>query len=508
MSYIILTILCIFILQYIWKTINWVWFKPRKIEKLLRQQGLVGNTYKLLYGDLKVNSKLRHEAREKSIPFTNDYVARVFPFFHQLENKYGGICFSWMGPTPFINLTDPILLTDAFSRMHEFLKLQPNPLVASLACGLAHYEGDKWDMHRKLLNPAFQMHKLKMTLPAFYTSVVEIVNKWDNLLRTSSSREIDVYPYLTSLTGDVISRIAFGSTYVEGRKIFELIHEQQKCIAPLVNSIYISGWKYVPTKTNKMIRDKNAEIENLLKKIIDKKVKAMKNGEGSKDDVLEILIESTSKKEKKLRMSFRDLIEECKLFYFVGHESTSLLLVWTMILLSKHQDWQNRAREEVLATFGANPPDFEGLNRLKIIKMIIHEVSRLYPPVPSVIRRIKAGGATLGGLYLPEGVLLGMSIIHAHHNPKYWGEDAKEFKPERFSDGVGKATNGTNTFLPFGWGLRNCIGQNLALIETKMALSVFLQKFAFELSPSYSHAPTGVITLKPQHGAHLILRRV
>ncbi|XP_074301466.1 cytochrome P450 72A397-like [Silene latifolia] len=221
----------------------------------------------------------------------------------------------------------------------------------------------------------------------------------------------------------------------------------------------------------------------------------MKNGEGSKDDVLGILIESTSKKEKKLRMSFRDLIEECKLFYFVGHDSTSMLLVWAMILLSKHQDWQDRAREEVLATFGTNPPDFEGLNRLKIMKMIIHEVSRLYPPAPSVIRRIKPGGATLGGLYLPEGVLLEMSIIHAHHNPKYWGDDAKEFKPERFSDAVGKATNGTNTFLPFDWGPRYCIGQNLALIiEAKMALSIFLQKFAFELSPSYSHAPMGVIT--------------
>ncbi|KAK9671931.1 hypothetical protein RND81_12G064600 [Saponaria officinalis] len=507
-SFVISSVVCIVILQCLWKTMNWVWLKPRKLEKQLRQQGLVGNSYKFLYGDLKEDSEMRSKRREKPIHFNNDYYARVFPFHHELEKIYGENCFSWVGPTPLIHITDPNLITDAFARMHEFQKIQSNPLVAFLFCGLISLEGDSWDMHRKLLNPAFHLQKMKLTLPAFYASVRELVSEWDKLLSRACSCEIDVCPYLTNLTGDVISRVAFGSTYTEGRRIFDFILKQQESVAPLVNSIYIPGWKYVPTKRNKMIKDRNTEIECLLKNVIAKKEKAIKDGKGSNDDLLGILIESNLKKENKKGISFQDVLDECKLFYFVGHESTSMLLVWTMIMLSKHQDWQIRAREEVLATFGMSPPDFEGLNRLKIMKMIINEVLRLYPPAPSLLRMTKGRDTMLGPICVPEGALISLSIIHAHHNPKYWGDDAKEFKPQRFSEGIAKASNNYMSFIPFGWGPRFCIGQNLALIEAKMAMCVILQSFAFELSPSYVHAPIGVITLKPQHGAHIIIRRV
>ncbi|XP_021773940.1 cytochrome P450 72A15-like [Chenopodium quinoa] len=516
-GYILIAIFGIVILTWVWKTLNWVWFNPKKMEKCLRKQGLKGNSYKFLYGDLKETFRMRQEAREKPIPFTHDYVDRVLPFLQQHIKKYGENFWTWLGPIPDINIAEPALIRDAFTRMNEFQKAKLNPLVGLLVPGLVGYEGENWAKHRKLINPAFHMEKLKLMLPAFGDSVIEMVSEWEKLVSEIGSSEVDVWPFLTSLSADVISRAAFGSSYKEGRRIFELLKEQTQITIRLFQSVYIPGWRYVPTKTNRKMKQINSDIQNLLMGIINKRKKAMEAGEAPKDDLLGILMDSNSKasqtqsvgsQKQQQAMSLQDMIDECKLFYFAGQETTSVLLVWTMILLSKHQDWQTRAREEVQATFGKNQPDFDGLNHLKIVTMILHEVLRLYPPVTSTSRRIYQGDMKLGNILVPRGAMISLSIINTHRDPRLWGDDANEFKPERFSEGIAKATKGNISFFPFGWGPRICIGQNFAIAEAKMALSMILQRFTFELSPSYTHAPSTVITLQPQHGAHVILHRL
>ncbi|KAL8201460.1 hypothetical protein R6Q57_012799 [Mikania cordata] len=498
---------------YAWRFLDLVWLKPKKMEKCLREQGLEGTSYKFLYGDVKEMVKMITEAYRKPINLHDDIVPRVLSFAHSVVTTHGKNCFTWMGPRPILHITDPTMIKEIFANYEDFQKQRGgNPLTRLLAKGLVDVEGDVWAKHRKIINPAFHVEKLKHMVPAFYVSCDEMMNKWEETLKEKSSCEMDVWPHLQTMASDVISRTAFSSSYVEGRKIFELQREQAELVITASRSIYIPGSCFLPTKRNKRMKAIAQEVKGLVKGIIDKRVVEMKEGKDSKEDLLGILLDSNYREIKqhgsnKFGLSIDDVIEECKLFYFAGQETTANLLVWTMILLGQHKNWQDRARDEVSKIFGDRKPDFEGLSQLKVINMIFLEVLRLYPPVVGMPRMIHKE-TKLGNTTLPPGTLLQLHTMLSHYDPIIWGDDVNEFKPERFLQGVSKVTKGQTAFIPFGGGPRVCIGQNFAMLEAKMSLVMILLRFSFELSPSYSHAPYTIITLQPQFGAHLILHKL
>ncbi|CAH9109557.1 unnamed protein product [Cuscuta epithymum] len=505
------TVVCAY---YLWKLVQWAWFKPRFLETCLRNQGLKGSPYsRPLQGDLPELIRSIKEAKSKPINLSDDPIPRIVPFISDSINKYGENCFVWLGPKPLVIITDTELIKEIYTKNYIYRKIRhPNPQTKLLAEGVATLDGDKWAKHRRLINPAFHSQKLKHMLPAFYLSCNQMLSKWEHVIPEGGSGELDVWPYLEKMSSEVISRTAFGSSYEEGQNIFELQREQAEHVMEASRKLYIPGLRFLPSKRNRRMFEIEKTVQSSIKSIIGKRLSAMRAGEPSKEDLLGILLESNCREveehgDQDFGMTLPEVINECKLFYFAGQETTSVLLVWTMILLSMHGHWQERAREEVTQLFGKNKPDLDGLNKLKTLTMILNESLRLYPPLATTGRNVHKD-TTLGKLNLPAEVMCFVPTILIHRDKKLWGDDATEFKPERFSEGVSKATGGKMSFFPFGWGPRVCIGQNFAMLEAKMALAMILQRFSFHLSPSYTHAPFAIVTIHPQHGAPLILQRL
>ncbi|KAF7133438.1 hypothetical protein RHSIM_Rhsim09G0129400 [Rhododendron simsii] len=167
-----------------WSVLNWVWLTPKKLERCLRKQGLSGSSYRLLFGDLKDNTKMTKEAMSSPISLSQDIVPRVVPFIHNSVATYvwsrrsffqcmrvfgfdaGKNSFTWIGPKPRVIITDPELVKEILSKNFNFKKAKFNPLARLLAPGLVTYEDEQWVKHRKIINPAFHMEKLKVSFPS------------------------------------------------------------------------------------------------------------------------------------------------------------------------------------------------------------------------------------------------------------------------------------------------------------------------------------------------------
>ncbi|KAL3500851.1 hypothetical protein ACH5RR_039944 [Cinchona calisaya] len=489
------------------KVYNCLWWKPKMLEKQLKQQGIGGTSYKFLHGDRLLMLELIKEAWSKPMSLNHSIVPRVNPFYNQLVQKYGKVCVSYIGTRPSLMIGKAELMKQILNDKNgHFHKPPQNPLVDLLTQGLTTLDGGKWAKRRRLIAPAFLHQKLQGMVPEFAASCCNLIDRWKKLISLEGQSEIDIHPELHSLSADVITRTGFGSSYKEGKKIFELQKEQAVLAIQAFESLYLPGLRFLPTKKNRRRYEVDSEIKAMFRDIISKKQRAMQEGKSGSGDLLGLLLQC--KEEKGNDMTIEDVIEECKLFYFAGQETTANWLTWTLILLSMHPDWQDKARQEVVQICGKTAPNVEILSRLKIVTMVLYEVLRLYPPVVEMLR-YSVQTTKVGDITIPPGIEIVLPTLMLHHDSEYWGDDADEFNPERFAEGVSKASKDQLlAFYPFGWGPRICLGQSFAIIEAKLALAMILQHFSFNLSPSYTHAPHTILTLQPQLGAPIILQPI
>ncbi|RVX01816.1 Cytochrome P450 714A2 [Vitis vinifera] len=137
---------------------------------------------------------------------------------------------------------------------------------------------------------------------------------------------------------------------------------------------------------------------------------------------------------------------------------------------------------------------------------VMNEVLRLYSPAPNVQRQVRED-IRVGDVTVLNGTNMWIDVVAMHHDPTLWGDDVYEFKPERFKDdplyGGCKHKMG---FLPFGFGGRMCVGRNLTTMEYKVVLTLILTRFSFSLSPTYTHAPATLLSLRTSFGLPVLLQ--
>ncbi|KAI3469668.1 hypothetical protein Pfo_026331 [Paulownia fortunei] len=476
-----------------------------------------GNSYRFLFGDSKETSFMYEKAYSKPIGLNDDIVPRVMPnIFHTLQ-KYGNYSFLWSGPRPRIFINDPGVAREVLNKHRLYIRTfrVSNEMVKLLVTGLANLEGEEWTKSRTRLNPVFNMDKLKPMVPAIELCAKDTLNEWKEMAsKKGGSFVTDVFPHLEIFTSAILAQLMFSSTYTEEIKRTFLQLGELAILARLASKIFTipEKSKYLPTKTNRRGKqiDKYARVAftSMINERLKRNTKAPSGNLDLLDVFMEELYERKYTKESERQKIIEDVIAECRIFFFAGFETSSNLLTWVMIMLSIHQDWQARAREEVFQVLGnKNDITSDDLGKLKIVTMIINEVLRLYSPIIELSRLVDED-TKIKEYIIPKDSLVTFPILMFHRSTEIWGEDAAEFRPDRFADGVLKAANGEAAFMPFGWGPRICIGLNFSMLESKTFLAMLLREFCFELSPTYTHAPVVAITMQPQFGAPIVLKKL
>ena len=137
--------------------------------------------------------------------------------------------------------------------------------------------------------------------------------------------------------------------------------------------------------------------------------------------------------------------------------------------------------------------------------MVIQKTLHLFPPVAFVVRTALED-ITFKDIMISKGINMRIPIPILQQHCDLLGPDAHKFNPKRFAHGIVGACKTPQAYMPFGVGSCVCAGQNFAMTELKVILSLILSKFCFSLSPAYQHSPALRLVIVLEHGVTLRVR--
>jgi cytochrome P450 len=208
-----------------------------------------------------------------------------------------------------------------------------------------------------------------------------------------------------------------------------------------------------------------------------------------RDDVLSLLLQARD--EDGAPLTDRQLRDELVTLLLAGHETTATGMAWAFDSLWRHPEKLERVSAESRAGTGDGA----------YLDAVIKEALRLRPPIPFV-DRLLAAPFEVGGHQLPAGVVVAPCIYLVHRREDLYPEPAA-FRPERFLE---RDAADTYTWLPFGGGIRRCLGASFALFEMQVVLATVLRQVRLgAASPRAEATRRRSIVLAPARGARAVL---
>lgn len=351
-----------------------------------------------------------------------------------------------------------------------------------LGKGLLTVDGDFWLKQRRLIQPAFHKQKMNQLVETMRQT---IVSEMDGL---AEEQKVALFPIMSELAFNVVAKSLFQFSIAEEKldRIKFIIEEVQNFLIKEIRLPHKAWWFSVSGQVKKHL-ELAEENNTIIQEIIEERVAS----KAEINDLLNMLLE-TRYEDSGEGMSTQQLIDEIKILFTAGHETTANALTFTLHLLGNNPDVQQKVLEEILKSEAETEDVVEQLQKMTYTNAVLNESMRLYPPA-WITDRQNVEDDTLGGFNIKKGTLIGVSFYELHRNVKYW-ENPDDFNPERFLGEQKKQS--MPYFYPFGAGPRMCIGAGFAIYEMCLAIAYIVKKYKItSVETTVQFNP--LITLKP-----------
>ena len=350
--------------------------------------------------------------------------------------------------------------------------------------GLLNSEGALWLRQRRMIQPGFRHERLVPLVPMIVAEVEKMLNAWDQIYQSGES--LDVYEAMVDLTRRINGQLIFGNN-VTG----DVVDQTRRAFSQGARFLLLTGGK-IPSVHRKNFQMTQATLDQVVWQEIHNRLAHP----SVRDDFLTMLLEARDRQTGE-PMPLPQLRDELMPLIFAGYETTEKALTWSLYLLSQNPDAENRLQQEVEAVLSQRVPAFEDLPHLPYTYRVVQEALRLYPPA-WIQGRQAIEADTIGGYHIPAGSYIVMNQFGVHRHPDFW-EEPERFDPDRFLPERSERRP-RFAYNPFGGGPRQCIGNDLAMMETQIVLAMIAQHYRLRLVPGHPVELEPEVTLKPRFG--------